>query len=767
MAEENMIGRFSSFFEMTSSPDPKKKFDLITIPMIQRDYAQGRPGKESLRENFLSSLFAAIDDEGNGRIELDFIYGKKNSKERIFLPVDGQQRLTTLFLLHLYLAKRCGEDARSLEPFTYEVRQSSKDFINKLLDIKPEHVIGLAEYIRKQWWFNSRWKNDPTISSMLVMLSAIDAHYSSFNEEEIKKVWKRLTEERQIGFWLLNLEDLDTTDELYIKMNSRGQQLTDFEHFKAEIEGKLKEARKNGEEVAIDFSRKIDTDWTVLLWNYRDNHDADPERYYRNGLDDKLQNLFRNFMIIEGTKAGIEISEKDKEARLLTLDDFRNMNILQLADVVLGHDISLINRFSKIMDFFYARSKEQSIQDFFSEILTAIPYEEYGGSQTLENYRVYIFDAKGEVDFLKVALKPVVNNIDLLYIESFFEYAYSHGLSGQNLDSLRESVRVVRNLVVNSPDSIRQESMPVLLRRVDSLMRNSRDLDAEEKNSFLQIQIRQEILKFEWIDSHASDRLPIMFIENHSLLVGDLSAYIDEKQNIVFVKSLQAHATFFTPHVKEKLDMVECLALTFGDYGAETGWKRLYGGRYWNNWMDDIFARAQPHSGKILRDMLNDYPVFEEESVKEHIKKWLQRSEEEKLYRWRYYLVKYPELRDIEAARYQKRSWENNRYDWQMLNSPSRRGWYQDAFIWLLHIDFENKRKNSTEIAFKGDPLYIKRLKWTVYQTETGYRIEYTEDRKRKEFNLDVRQTAEGIDMEDRIHFFLEFYDKTLREKQA
>lgn len=184
MAEENMIGSFSSFFEMTSSPDPKKKFDLITIPMIQRDYAQGRPGKESLRENFLSSLFAAIDDEGNERIELDFIYGKKNSKERIFLPVDGQQRLTTLFLLHLYLAKRCGEDARSLEPFTYEVRQSSKDFINKLLDIKPEHVIGLAEYIRKQWWFNSRWKNDPTISSMLVMLSAIDAHYSSFNEEE-------------------------------------------------------------------------------------------------------------------------------------------------------------------------------------------------------------------------------------------------------------------------------------------------------------------------------------------------------------------------------------------------------------------------------------------------------------------------------------------------------------------------------------------------------------------------------------------------------
>ena len=42
------------------------------------------------------------------------------------------------------------------------------------------------------------------------------------------------------------------TDELYIKMNSRGKQLTQFEHFKAELERELKSI---DEETARVFKR--------------------------------------------------------------------------------------------------------------------------------------------------------------------------------------------------------------------------------------------------------------------------------------------------------------------------------------------------------------------------------------------------------------------------------------------------------------------------------------------------------------------------------
>ena len=75
----------------------------IEIPIIQRDYAQGRLGKENLRKNFLNDLKEALD-KPNNKMKLDFVYGSiENGK---LYPLDGQQRLTTLWLLHWYIALR-------------------------------------------------------------------------------------------------------------------------------------------------------------------------------------------------------------------------------------------------------------------------------------------------------------------------------------------------------------------------------------------------------------------------------------------------------------------------------------------------------------------------------------------------------------------------------------------------------------------------------------------------------------------------------------
>ena len=75
----------------------------IVIPTIQRDYAQGRIGKEYLRCNFLETIKSALLDV-NKPLTMDFVYGA--DEETRFVPLDGQQRLTTLWLLHWYVA--CG-----------------------------------------------------------------------------------------------------------------------------------------------------------------------------------------------------------------------------------------------------------------------------------------------------------------------------------------------------------------------------------------------------------------------------------------------------------------------------------------------------------------------------------------------------------------------------------------------------------------------------------------------------------------------------------
>ena len=82
----------------------KKSINIkkIIIPKIQRDYAQGRDDNDinRIRERFLSALFEAVT---NKPVTLDFIYGDID-EEGIMTPLDGQQRLTTLFLLHWYAA---------------------------------------------------------------------------------------------------------------------------------------------------------------------------------------------------------------------------------------------------------------------------------------------------------------------------------------------------------------------------------------------------------------------------------------------------------------------------------------------------------------------------------------------------------------------------------------------------------------------------------------------------------------------------------------
>ena len=81
-----------TFWDLITSPNIKK----ICIPTIQRDYALGRRNKVFNRHNFLCALKKAVCTKES--LPLDFVYGVDN--ETMFIPLDGQQRLTTLWLLH-------------------------------------------------------------------------------------------------------------------------------------------------------------------------------------------------------------------------------------------------------------------------------------------------------------------------------------------------------------------------------------------------------------------------------------------------------------------------------------------------------------------------------------------------------------------------------------------------------------------------------------------------------------------------------------------
>ena len=250
----------------------------ISIPIIQRDYAQGRKDAATIRDKFLHEIFNRLDNDEN--LFLDFVYG--NIEGDKFIPIDGQQRLTTLFLLHLYFAKKEKKDCEYLKGFTYETRSSSREFCERLvnadIDFNKDEI---SADIKNYSWFMPFWENDPTVKSMLVMLDSIHDKFKNSN------FYDRL---ENIKFSFLELKEFGLTDDLYIKMNARGKPLSEFENFKAEFE----------KELSQDIKAKLDNEWLDLFWGLKD---SDKKSIDLSSVDKRYMAFFKgvasNFTILD------------------------------------------------------------------------------------------------------------------------------------------------------------------------------------------------------------------------------------------------------------------------------------------------------------------------------------------------------------------------------------------------------------------------------------------------------------------------------------
>ena len=288
-----------------------ERHQRIQIPMIQRDYAQGRPTEKQVREEFLSALHHALLlplGHQSLPLNLDFIYGSvEGDEETRFLPLDGQQRLTTLFLLHWYLAWKDDQHdefrvifyPQGSSRFSYRVRPSSREFFDALVkfcpDSSPDNVPSLTAMVTNQPWYFRYWRLDPTIQASLTMLDAIHVHF-----RESEGFFSRLVDTKQpaITFQLLDLENFGLSDDLYIKMNGRGIPLTAFEAFKARYEQVLKdqfsgETRTIGDQdlsAAEFFATRMDTRWADFFWPHRDKE--------TNLYDEAVMNLFRAVALV-------------------------------------------------------------------------------------------------------------------------------------------------------------------------------------------------------------------------------------------------------------------------------------------------------------------------------------------------------------------------------------------------------------------------------------------------------------------------------------
>lgn len=242
----------------------------VKIPIIQRDYAQGRHNAQTnvIRKTLLNDMKKSLC-KATPPLDLNFVYGKENNKE--FIPIDGQQRLTTLFLLHLYAFRNDPEKTPLFEKFTYETRASSREFIKEIVRKRDEIFNTIPEYPKPSYIiidssdFVSSYNYDPTVQSILVMLDEI---VKLFKDVDNLDQALTQTDDPPISFNFLNIDDLGSEDDLYIKLNARGKPLTDFENFKAKLIGRLKTLSEKEKLPfgANDFERRLDSEWTDIFW---------------------------------------------------------------------------------------------------------------------------------------------------------------------------------------------------------------------------------------------------------------------------------------------------------------------------------------------------------------------------------------------------------------------------------------------------------------------------------------------------------------------
>lgn len=656
------------------SPDVER----IEIPIIQRDYAQGREGStvERIRTDFLNVLHRAVT--GGERASLDFVYG--DVKNGTLHPLDGQQRLTTLFLLHWYLAFRSEriDQENGWKRFSYATRPSSRLFCERLTECQPPTTINsVSEWIQDQSWYLHTWNHDPTIQSMLVM---IDAMHKRFCDDDCLTAWNRLVDAEipAISFHLLPIEKMGLSEDLYIKMNSRGKPLTRFENFKARFEQMLESSCP---ERAKEFSIKVDGAWSDLLWPYRGNDSI---------VDDEFLRYF-NFIT--------EVCEWKE-------DRFAVEDITLLSQNVYGQEKPNVAAHLEFLFQALDAWVNVDIKEVFSSIFTMPSVS----SESKDMNKVVLFGPRGgmDIDLFSACCRAYGQIRGKNRVFSWSNTLYLFAVLIQRLyqteDFLRR-LRVLRNLVEASDNELRLEKMPALIADVHRVVI---DGNIEDVSAFNQSQVTDERLKSDFLAKCPRLERTLVDLENHPLLRGCLASF--ELDDLVFERRAVAFHQLFSD--RSCLPALTGALIALGDYSRQLNPRQLQFGSGVNldPWREVLTGAGRSSIVAVrkvfgmLLDVVSQATGNLEKALEAIQREWLDATVEGDGLGWRWYFVKYPVMRSGKSGIYAG-SGGLLAYSVCMLDKTQMNSRYRDPYLSAIH------QESGVEDA-------VEDLLFTGYETE-------------------------------------------------
>lgn len=607
----------------------------IEIPIIQRDYAQGRDSAKAIRKELLESIYNALTT-GNS-LDFDFVYGSsEDCEEKVgtnlikyckLLPLDGQQRLTTLFLLHWYLAEKENrmETAReTLRHFSYSTRISSREFCEMIvgLDYTPVPGKSVSKYIKNENRYFKAWDTDPTIKAMLAMLDEI--HEKFFN---CVPLFDKLFCESPalITFNYLPMEHYALTDDLYIKMNARGKALSIFENFKAKFIQHLKKKGLPFEH----FESNIDGQWTHLLWDYRS---AD------NTVDKQFMNLF-----CYCTEMVFLWMEEPQECE----SPFRYSDIRKLVDYYDTED--KVQLFYNLMDLW--KSKNEA-KEYLEGIL----------SKERVTDKVRLFDGQPDI-FNDVVLGNPVTVTNKILLFSIMNRLIMLGKDTDRCVML-DYVRIARNFLIKNrffssskcvytPDFRFGRNGIPYTSFIANYLADSIDPYQVIKGGYLEEYegvnseiYRQESFKANTVIEKPALKSLIQGLEDLTIFKGSIFNIVDYAIEYGEDGLEEDLETLFD--AKHSDDIIPAL-LSVGNYGIKAG-STFLGDRYFYGNKEHWYEILTYHQGgaaynRILTDFIKQYQKNSAEYVSDALHEIAAENLKNiKTSDWRYCLIKYPSI---------------------------------------------------------------------------------------------------------------------------
>ena len=697
----------------------------IEIPVIQRDYAQGRTEKRvnQIRVNFVESLLKAL--KYKTQISLGFVYGKIEGKEQELvlqrnreavnvmltavksyaksldlgidynlkneqtnslipstklIPLDGQQRLTTLFLLHWYIIQRLNDDENIqmllnvLKGFDYQTRATTRDFCKAISQSDNKiasdsfNSKNLSENIVNNTWFLRSWLQDPSVKGMLVMLDEINNQISKDSSIDINILWDNLINHKTIQFDFLDLDELRQTDDLYVKMNARGKPLSDFEHFKAWLQQETKEEIEE-----INWTHKVDTLWYDLFWTNK------PKKDY--SVDDTIYTFFKSISLFD-----FLIREKGNKRKFIDGIINKSNSYIPLGDF-------------KESDFFSMDSL-----NFLFKTLNSLREND------LEEYRDWLaeiycepFTKNNDLPFK--FLSSSTKSVD--YYERVYYYAFvlflneAHLIEEQKERKFKKWMRITRNIIFNtyiqSPDNYIDA-----IKSLNDLSKHKFEIisyllsDNINISFYSKTQIEEEIIKLKYFKIEGFEE-EIKNYENHNYFYGQIGFLFElmskeDKHNLEVFKSYANRVSyFFDDRIEKKHWELQRKLLMNGHYFI-----RISGNKFRFNKNDAGGLRARNDNWRKVFNADNDNYIFQ--TFKKVICNGETTIDSSIIVDSRKYFIMYPKVMS-----YCNETFIDYYHDLdiRLIMKKTYNGKHADLYSYILYLHFDKLKKEFKAMDFR------------------------------------------------------------------